>query len=77
LTSLTIQLEEFTAKAFCSPKSIMGCHFLDEADRLGRELRLSRMSLGFALPEQAEEFTVPAEKRRLLERGRAPVSRFG
>ena len=38
---------------------IVPCHLLDQCDRLWRELRLSRISLGLALPEQAEEFSMP------------------
>ncbi len=34
-TDTNIQLEEFPMDALCSPKSIIGCHFLDEADHLG------------------------------------------
>jgi hypothetical protein len=43
LTHANIQLEEFSTDTLRSPKPIRRCHLLDQADRLERELRLSRM----------------------------------
>jgi len=40
-----IQLEELTPNTLRTPQSIGRCHLLDQADRLGREPRLARMSL--------------------------------
>ena len=62
LTSPNTQLEEFPADALCSPESIVCCHLLDQDDRLGRELRLSRARLRFVFPEQTEEPTMPVQK---------------
>jgi len=52
-THPNIQLEQFTADTFRSPKSVVRRHLFDQADRLGRESRLSRVCLGFAFPEHA------------------------
>ncbi len=68
LTSPNIQLEKFTANALCSPQSVVCCHFLDQADYLGRQLRLSRARLGFMLPDYAEELTMPAQQRLRLDK---------
>ena len=62
-THPNIQFEQFTADTFRSPKSVVRRHLFDQADRLGRESRLSRVCLGFAFPEQAEELMMPAQKR--------------
>jgi len=59
-THPNIELEKLTTNALRSPEPIVCGHLLDQADRLWRELRLSRMCLRFALPEQAEKLTVPA-----------------
>ena len=53
------QLEQLASDALRSPEPIVPCHLLDQCDRLRRELRLSRISLGLVLPEQAEEFPMP------------------
>ena len=62
LTSLNLQLEEFTANALCSPELVVCCHLFDQGNRLGRELWFSRARPGFVLPEHAEELTMPAQK---------------
>ena len=41
---------------------------LIKTDRLEREPRLSRARLGFALPEHAEELTMPAQKCLWLDK---------
>jgi len=61
-------LEKFTANALRSPHSVVCCHFLDQADCLDRQLLLSRARLGFALPDQAGEITMPAQQRLWLEK---------
>jgi hypothetical protein len=61
-------LMKLTTDALCSPESIVGCHFLDEADHLGREPRLVRERLGFVLPEQAKEFTMPTQQCLRLDK---------
>ena len=53
---------------FRSPESIVCCHFFDQANRLGREPRLSRVGFRFALPEHTEELTVPAQKCLRLDK---------
>ena len=63
---MNIQLEEFSMDTFRSPESIVGRHLLDQGNRLGRKLRLSCARLRFMYPEQAEEFTMPAQKRLWL-----------
>jgi hypothetical protein len=68
LTSPHIQLEEFNANALRSPHSVVCCHLLDQADCLGRQFRLARARLGFALPDHAEELTMPAQQRLWLEK---------
>jgi hypothetical protein len=68
------QLEEFPTDTFCSPESVVGCHLLNQANRLRREPRLSRMNFGFMLPELAEELTVPARDPSLAGQERVPVS---
>ena len=40
-----LQKSDDAWNALCSPKPIVGCHLLDQADRLGRELWLSRLRL--------------------------------
>src|SRR5258708_27973779 len=67
-TDPNIQFEEFTANTLRSPRPVVCCHFLDQADGLRRQLRLARARLGFALPEQAEELTMPAQQRLWLEK---------
>jgi hypothetical protein len=67
-------LEEFPTDTFCSPESVVGCHLLNQANRLRREPRLSRMNFGFVLPEQAEELTVEAAEASLAGQERVPVS---
>ena len=66
-THPNIELEKLTANALRSPEPIVCGHFLDQADRFRREFRLSRMCLRFALPEQTEKLTVPAQKRLWLD----------
>src|SRR5258708_37963185 len=44
------QLEQLASDALRSPEPIVPCHLLDQCDRLRRELRLSRISLGLVLP---------------------------
>ncbi len=67
-TDPNIQLEEFTANALGSPHSVVCCHFLDQADGLGRQLRLPRARPGFVLPEHAEELPMPAQQRLWLDK---------
>jgi hypothetical protein len=47
---------------------IVGCHFLDQSNRLGRELRLSRVYPAFVLLERAEELTRPSQKCLWLDK---------
>ena len=70
-----IQLEQLATNALRSPESIVGCHLLDQGNRLGRELRLSCTRLQSVLPEQAEELTMPTRDPSLAGRGKALVSR--
>jgi hypothetical protein len=42
-------------------------HILDQDDRLGRELRLSRARLRFVFPKHTEELTRPSQKRLRLD----------
>jgi hypothetical protein len=49
LTSPKTQLGQLAANALRAPESVICCHFLDQADRLGREPRLSRVCLRFVL----------------------------
>src|SRR5258706_3281587 len=74
-TDPNIQLEQFTANALRSPHSVVCCHLLDQADCLGRQFRLARARLGFALPDHAEELTMEAAAASLAAEGRGPVSR--
>jgi len=67
-THSNFQLEKLTTDALCSPESIVGCHFFDQADHLGREPRLVRARLGFVLPEQAKELPMPAQQRLRLDK---------
>lgn len=67
-THPNIEFEKLTANTFRSPEPIVCGHLLDQADRLGRELRLSLMRLRCALPEQTEKLTVPAEERLWLDK---------
>jgi hypothetical protein len=57
------------------PESVACCYLLDQADRFGREPRLSRPRLRFVLPEPTEELPMEAAKVSPAERGRAPVTR--
>jgi hypothetical protein len=66
-THPNIELEQLTPDALRSPEPIACGHLLDQADRLGRELRLSLMHLRFVLPEQAEKLTRPSEERLWLD----------
>ena len=59
---MNIQLKQLTPDALRSTESVVCCHFLDQANRLRRNPRFSRMRLGFVLPEQTEKLTVPSEK---------------
>lgn len=68
LTSPNIQLEEFSADALSSPEPIVGRHVLDQDDCLRREPRLVRSRPRFALPEQAEELTMPAKDGLRLDK---------
>ena len=68
LTSPNIQLEEFTANTLRSPRPVVCCHFLDQADGLRRQLRLARARPGFALPKYTEELTMPPKKRLWLNK---------
>ena len=45
----------------------MSRHLLDQADRFRRKPRLSCMHLRFALPEYAEELTMPAQQGLWLD----------
>jgi hypothetical protein len=67
-THVNIQLEEFSMDTFRSPESIVCRHFFDQANRLGREPRLSRVGFRCALPEQTEELMVPAQKCLRLDK---------
>ena len=60
-TGPNTQLEKFTANALRSPQSVICCHFLDQADCLGRQPRLSRTRLGFMLLEHVEKLPMPAQ----------------
>jgi hypothetical protein len=74
-TSPNIQFEELVTGALCSPQLVVCCHLLDQADRLGRESRLSRMRLGYVVPEHAEELTMEAAAASLAGQGKGPLSR--
>src|SRR5260221_9533633 len=63
-----IQLEQFPTDALCSPESVVGGHLLHQGNRLGRNPRLSRAHLRFALPEHAEELTMPTKERLWLNK---------
>src|SRR5260370_15111220 len=47
--------------------SIVCCHLFDQVDGLKREPRLSRVRLGFVLPEHTEKLTMPVQKRLRLD----------
>jgi hypothetical protein len=66
-THPNIQLEEFSTDALRSPEPIVGRHFFDQGNRLGRELRLSCTRLRCVLPEHTAEFTMPSQKRLWLD----------
>ncbi len=59
--------EKLTPNTLRSSESVVCCHLLDQADRLGRKPRLSRVRLRFVLPEHTEELTMPAQQRLRLD----------
>jgi hypothetical protein len=59
-TDMNLQLEEFPTDALCTPESVVGCHLLNQGNRLRRKPWFSCARLRFASPEQAEELTMPA-----------------
>ena len=44
-THANLQLEQFSTDALCSPESVIGCHLLNQGNRLGRKPWFSRAHL--------------------------------
>lgn len=61
--NLDANLQQFTSNALSGPESVLRCHVLDQRDRLQRDLRLMQWRARFALPEQSESETMPAQDR--------------
>ncbi len=61
LGDLDADLEQFAADALGTPETVVRCHLLDQADGLGRELRVARPRARFPFPDQAEAFPMPTQ----------------
>jgi len=67
-THANIQFEKFATDTLCSPESVVGCHLLNQGNRLGRKLWLSYTRLRFAFPEEMKKLPMPAQERLWLDK---------
>jgi hypothetical protein len=66
-THANIQFEKFATDTLCSAESVVGCHLLNQGNRLGRKLWLSHTRLRFAFPEETKKLPMPAQERLWLD----------
>ena len=67
LADADAQFEEFTTNPFCSPQSVVPCHFLDQGDGLGGYLWCGRSCPGLVLPEELKALTMLPQQRLRLD----------
>ena len=66
LADADAQFEEFTTKPFCSPQSVVPCHFIDQGDGLCGYPWCGRSCLGLGLPQELKALTMPPQQRLWL-----------
>ncbi len=67
LADADAQFEEFTTKPFCSPQSVVPCHFIDQGDGLCGYPWCGRSCLGLVLPQELKALTMPPQQRLRLD----------
>jgi len=67
LADADAQFEEFTTNPFCSPQSVVPCHFLDQGDGLGGYPWCGRSCPGLVLPQELKALTMPPQQRLRLD----------
>src|SRR5690349_8718814 len=75
-THANIQFEKFATDTLCSPESVVGCHLLNQGNRLGRKLWLSHTP-SFCVSRRDEKAPDANAAASLAGQGRGPVSKLG